>query len=243
MDKINSALKKLGLNNKEVKIYLALLELGTGTIQQVAKKAEITRTNIYDHIGSMKNMGLVSEVKHDKKTLLIPENPQKLQNRAQESLNGINKMMPELLSIFNTPGTKPKVKFFEGKKGLLQAYNIILEDKPKKVFTIIDVENMMKVFPEKYMWQWADIRAKKEIFFYSIIKDDRLGRLAKKKDQQQLRETRLVKDVKFSTEIHIYDNKVIMISFNKPYGATIIEDIAIADTMKAMWQGWWNSLK
>ncbi len=84
MEQIKNILKKLGLNNKEVKIYLALLELGTGTIQQIAKKARVTRTNIYDHLGNMKNIGLISEIKHDKKTLLIPEDPRKLKQQAQK---------------------------------------------------------------------------------------------------------------------------------------------------------------
>jgi len=243
MNKISQILKNLGLNSKETKIYLALLELGTGTVQQVAREAKIKRTNVYDHLGDMKEMGLLSEIKHDKKTLLIPENPAMLKQLAKNNLDNIDAAMPELLGIYNTPGSKPKIKFYEGKQGLLQAYDIILQDKPAKVYTIIDVDNMMKALPSEYMWKWADKRAELNIFFYSIIKDSPLGKLAKKRDKKQKRQTKLVKDVKFSTEIHIYNNKVIMFSFKKPYSATIIEDMAVADTMRAMWKGWWESLK
>jgi len=235
-------LKNLGLNTKETKIYLALLELGTGTVAQTARKAKIKRTNIYDHLGDMKEMGLVSEIKHDKKTLLIPENPQVLKQKARENLDNIDKIMPELFGIFNTPGSKPKIKFYEGKQGLLQAYNMILQDKPAKLYAIVDIDNLFKALPSDYMWKWADKRAKLNIFFYSITKDSKLGRLGKKRDKKQKRQTKLVKNVKFSTEINIYNNKVIMFSFKKPYSATVIEDMAVADTMRAMWKGWWESL-
>ena len=243
MKEINNILRQLGLNNKEAKIYLALLELGTGTVQQIATKAKVTRTNIYDHIGNMKDLGLVSEIKYDKKTLLIPENPQILKQRAEENMKLISEAMPSLMGIFNAPGTKPKIKSYSGKQGLLQAYDTILLDQPAKVYTIIDVENMMKALPDKYMWDWADKRAALNIFFYAIINDSPQGRVAKKRDKEQKRQTKLVKNVKFSTEMHIYNNKVLMLSFKRPYIATVIEDMAIANTMKAMWQGWWNSLK
>ncbi|MFH1291821.1 MAG: helix-turn-helix domain-containing protein [bacterium] len=243
MNNISQILKNLGLNSKETKIYLALLELGTGTVQQVAREAKIKRTNVYDHLGDMKAMGLLSEIKHDKKTLLIPENPQILKQKACENLENINHAMPELLGIFNTPGSKPTIKFYEGKQGLKQAFERILQEVDSGIYAITDAEQMMATMDEKYMWNWAVRRANKDITYQAIIKEGKKGKMAKKLDKKQKRETKLVKDVKFSTEILIFDNKVAMMSYKKPYSATIIEDIAVADTMRAMWKGWWNSLK
>ena len=243
MNEINQILKNLGLNSKEIKIYLALLELGTGTIQQIAGKAKITRTNVYDHLENIKNMGFISEIKHDKKTLLISQNPQILEQKAEKNLENINQAMPELLGIFNTPATKPKITFYEGKQGLKQAYEFVLKTTSKTIYAIMDADQMVNIFGDKYAWEWASRRSKNAIKYFGILKEGKQGNKAKKLDQQQNRQTRLVKNVKFSTEILIFDNKVVMMSYKKPYSATIIENIAIADTMKAMWQGWWNSLK
>jgi len=40
----------------------------------------------------------------------------------------------------------------------------------------------------------------------------------------------------FETEVNIYGNKVALISFRRPYAGVIIEDRAIAQTLKSVWK-------
>ena len=243
MEKIVKILKNLGLAEKEITIYLSLLELGSATVQEIAKKSEIKRTNIYNFLGSMKQTGLISELRHGKKTLIIPENPQALRQRAQENLVEIDKAIPQLMGIFNIPGNKPNVKYYEGKEGVKQAFEAILIQAKSTIYAVVDPDQMMKTMDEEYMWNWASRRGEKDIWYHAIAKTGPKGDKAAKLNKKHKRRMKFVKNVKFSTEILIFDNMVAMISYKKPYGATIIEDIAIADTMKAMWKGWWNSLK
>ena len=53
-------LQKFGLSEKEAKIYLALLELGTATVSDIAEKAEINRSNTYVLLNSIAERDLVS---------------------------------------------------------------------------------------------------------------------------------------------------------------------------------------
>ena len=57
------------------------------------------------------------------------------------------------------------------------------------------------------------------------------------------KEMKITKDVNFDTEINIYENKTAILSFQRPYAGVIIEDIAIAQTLKSIWQMLWNNLK
>jgi len=41
-------LEKLGLNEKEARVYLALLELGESNIQGLSAKSSVKRTTVYD---------------------------------------------------------------------------------------------------------------------------------------------------------------------------------------------------
>lgn len=132
--KIQKTLQNLGLEEKETKIYLALLELGSGTIQEIAHKSKVNRTNVYNFIGSMKDKGIISEVLEDNKIILIPENPNVLVKRAEKNYQEIKNTLPELMSIFNLPGNKPKVKFYEGLEGLKKAYNEMLESGEKAIY-------------------------------------------------------------------------------------------------------------
>ncbi len=47
-------LKKLGLTDKEVRVYLATLELGYTTVQKIAQAAKISRPTAYAVIKSQK---------------------------------------------------------------------------------------------------------------------------------------------------------------------------------------------
>jgi HTH-type transcriptional regulator, sugar sensing transcriptional regulator len=241
MSDINTILQNLGLTEKESQIYLGLLEIGSGTVQEIATKSGVKRTNIYNLLSGMKNKGLISEVKQDNKTLLIPENPDVLVKRAQDNLKNIQTSLPEIIGIFNTPGNKPKVKFFEGKEGLKRAYQDIV-DTGETNYGFSDYEKMFQAIEPDWLWQFPTKRVAKKIFFYCIAKNGPNGRAMRDKDKEHLRKTKLTKDLKLDTEINVYGNKVSFHSFRRPYAAVIIEDRAIAESIKSIWQGWWNLL-
>src|SRR3989338_7780452 len=55
-----AALRTLGFSEKEATVYVALLELGHGTVTEIARKAGINRTTGYDILDSLANKGVVN---------------------------------------------------------------------------------------------------------------------------------------------------------------------------------------
>ena len=55
---IELELRKLGLNEKEVKVYLTGLELGPNSVQNIAASAKITRPTTYEIIKKLEAKGL-----------------------------------------------------------------------------------------------------------------------------------------------------------------------------------------
>ena len=47
MSNLAKSLKSLGIEEKQAKVYLACLELGTATIQELADKSKVKRTSIF----------------------------------------------------------------------------------------------------------------------------------------------------------------------------------------------------
>jgi len=56
-------LRKLGLKEKEVAVYLAALELGFDSVQNIAKKAGLSRPTVYEIIKALTSKGLMREIK------------------------------------------------------------------------------------------------------------------------------------------------------------------------------------
>ena len=86
---IDKDLQAVGLQEKEAKVYLAALELGKGTAQQIAIKAELKRPTTYVIMEELMRQGLVSSFYEGKKQYFVAENPERLvdilQNQKQDS--------------------------------------------------------------------------------------------------------------------------------------------------------------
>ncbi|MCF7835696.1 MAG: helix-turn-helix domain-containing protein [Candidatus Marinimicrobia bacterium] len=73
-----SKLKQLGLSEKEAKVYLASLELGEATVQEIAKQAGVNRPTTYVQIEKLTKMGLMSSVEKEGKKYFNAEEPNQL---------------------------------------------------------------------------------------------------------------------------------------------------------------------
>src|SRR3989344_833046 len=142
MQNITETLINLGLNEKQAKVYLACLELGSATIAELAEKSGVKRTSIYNFLEELIHKGFISELHQDGQILLIAEDPKLLIKKSQEQLLGAQKIFPELLAMFNRPGNKPKVHFYQGIAGLKKVYEETLKSR-EPIYAFTDYEKLM----------------------------------------------------------------------------------------------------
>ena len=124
-------MKKLGLSDKEIGVYLALLEHGAQSVRGLSRLAELNRGTTYDILRKLQEQGLVSYYHQAKKQKFAAEDAGKLlrlaETRAQElaeTKEGLSRLIPELKSLEKKGGGGPTARFYEGKAGV----RFILED-------------------------------------------------------------------------------------------------------------------
>src|SRR3989344_3107999 len=117
-------LKDLGLSEKEAKVYVAALEIGRATADQLAKHAKIVRPTTYLQIKSLMDKGLMSTYEEGKKTYFAPESPELLKRllaRQKDSITTketeLTRLLPELVQQFGSAGERPGGRFFPGQDG------------------------------------------------------------------------------------------------------------------------------
>lgn len=133
--KINRILENIGLNDKEVKIYLALLKLNTATVSELARETRIKRTTIYPFLDDLKSKGLIelSLDKYDREAKV--RDPKQLLRyaRARERTYGrqvlkLEDQLPEIQKHYIRDLSDVEVKYYEGveecKKMLLELLNV-----------------------------------------------------------------------------------------------------------------------
>lgn len=236
---INKTLGQFGLDYKEDDVYLALLQLGASGATEIARKAGIKRTTVYDVLANLRMKGLVSEVIKNKKRIFVAEDPQKLDKLIDEKKNTLAEIMPILKSMHNTKGTKTKVKYYEGVEGLKDIYRDTLSC--RGVLLAFVTENIIKHLGEDFADEYKQKRKKAQIEVKMIAPDTEEIKKELKTASKDLRTARMVSrnEFPFTIEMNIYGNKVAFMSFEEKMGV-IVESTAIADNMKLLFELAWK---
>ena len=74
------ALRKIGLTENEIKIYLDLLKSGTSTAYEIGKRTGIYRVHVYDKLEQLMDKGLVTYVYRGAKKFFQATNPSKIKH-------------------------------------------------------------------------------------------------------------------------------------------------------------------
>lgn len=133
MNDLKSKLHEFGLSEKEANVYLAMLELGAASAQDIAKKAGVNRATTYVMFESLKRRGLMSSVERGKKILFAAESPEHLVSVMEQELNSVREKkarleaaMPHFMGLFNAVEDKPKVRYFEGEEGIVACREAVM---------------------------------------------------------------------------------------------------------------------
>ncbi len=122
------ALKQAGLTEGEIKVYLALLKLGSSTIGPILDESRITKSIIYRILDKLTEKGLVSYIIKEKTKYFQASQPnriidylEKRDKEFQENKKKINDLIPQLLAQQKL-SKKSEANIYEGFKGLMTAY-------------------------------------------------------------------------------------------------------------------------
>lgn len=246
-------INNIGFNEKESKIYLALLETSAQPASVVARQAGINRTTTYLTLEDLLKKGIVNrferkgiqyfEAVDPKQILNLLEN-QKIDLEDKKSY--LKKHIPRLESIAQTDSTKPRVSYFEGFEAIMNLYADSLNGDHKEVVSFIRFDKIPpKIF--KYLEEnYLPERIKKGIKAKIISSKPKNSEIWMDQQNQNdnLREIKFYDlDLPIQVEILIYEDKISFISLNedKPFGIQI-KNKPIIDSIKGIQELLWKVL-
>jgi sugar-specific transcriptional regulator TrmB len=240
---IKKHLENVGLKGKKADVYLSALELGGATVIDIAKKAGIKRTTVYDVLLDLKSDGLISETAKGKKKLYMGENPEKIKKDLAAKGKIFDEILPELQAVYNIKGTKPKIRFYEGKEGLKEVYNDTLNYTGEML--AFASEDVVKILGKEWAQDYLKKRKERELHVRAImpatkiLKEDYAAL-----DREQFRVSKLINPEKypFSIEINVYGFQKTALMSSKEETGVIIEGAEIYKTMKLIFELVWDLL-
>ena len=239
--KIENLLKESGFLDKETAVYMAILELGRGTVAEISRKAGINRSTGYVTLDSLAGKGLVSISGKEPKQEYAAESPEKLAlymnaeaDKKKNLAKEVGELLPELVSLHHV-GDRPRVRFYEGSAGLEAVYENTLTSS-EDIYSTSTYEDMHDILPNYFDTYYAR-RAKKGIFVHTFVADTPLAHVRRANDKKEFRDTVFVPGGEYPvpTDIEVYDDKVMIASWKEKLGI-IIESKEIATTLRSVFR-------
>lgn len=245
---VTNVLILLGLSSKEAEIYEKTFEIGPARIEEIAKAARIKRATAYLVVKQLIQKGFLFEDNRKYGKLIFALEPEKLlamislkQRKFRRMELEFEDKMPELLAVYSAEGVLPKVRVFEGKRGLLDVRKDILK-KRQEILLWTNQEAERKFFSEEYHAAFIAERIEKEMPIRVLAVSNKLGEELCANDVEKLRTTRLLSgEVSFSAETYIYGNKVAILDYQKDIIGIIIESVSVASAQRAIFENTWNN--
>jgi len=127
---IELELRKLGLSEKEVKVYLVGLELGPSAVQTIALKAGFARPTTYEIIKKLEQKGLFAETGRKGKRYFTAQSPENILGILRTQKREIEEKEREfirIISVLELRYSKEKegIEVFKGKEGFKALEEII----------------------------------------------------------------------------------------------------------------------
>lgn len=246
MKDILGNLEKFGLSEKEAKTYLACLELGDSTANEIALKSNLPRTLTYDVLERLIDVGLITYSIKDHKKYFNAADPKELLRIIKEKEHAINAILPNLEILRKTEGTaRPKVEIYEGIDGMKTMMNNILKSDIKEFLGYGSSRSSYEIMPA-FMEEWHAERIKKKIKMRAIYNNTKQTRekLKLRKTSLKYTEYKLMPiTLESPTATVIYANKVVLQNWTKDPFAVVITSKDMTNNQKKYFEELWKNAK
>ncbi|MCX6793048.1 MAG: hypothetical protein NTY12_03395 [Candidatus Falkowbacteria bacterium] len=243
-NKIYFSLREIGLNDKEIDLYLATLKKGEAGMSELARLAGIKRTSAYLLFSNLEKKGLLGSFKSKSGTKFIAKDPRYLIEKAKKEISALDEILPSLEAMSKTGISKPKITYYEG----INDYIRVIEECLLKPHTTIRhigslFEGHKSLSKDYDLKHFAPKRIKSHIFLKAIYTQE-IKPLFKNDSPYELREVKyLPTSMKMKTLTLIHENKVIISTSNENLGIMVIESKEIADAEKEKFDLIWEATK
>lgn len=247
---MEQALRQIGLTEGEIKIYLALLELGSSSITNIIKKSGISGSKTYEVLDRLMKKGLASSITKNNIRYFESSHPNRILdylNEKEEQIEGekfsIKKIIPELI-LKQKSAKKAEAKIFIGFEGLKTANEDIIQSLRRGEEWLSMGLTQQPESWEVYFTKRQQERAKKGIIHKHLLNKKYKSLYETRKKLAHTEFKFLPKEFEMPTSIEIYSNKIIiMILTPKSPMAILIENKDVSDSFRKYFYFMWDSKK
>lgn len=238
--KIKNTLTNIGLTQHEAAAYVALQQMGKGSADSVASRAQIKRSTAYLALESLLRQGLVGKVPRARKMLFLAKDPAELREREAARYQAVDRLVP-MLRAMAAEADHFGTRLYEGTEGLKSAYQFRQDELHDTEFVgffgyVADMDQELERFIEK----WNEVNASQNIRSRAIVPDHPSLENFRVLDKAHARQVKVIKKDEYPSNISIevYEQFVRIVLF-KDQAALIVESKALALALRSVFEMVW----
>jgi sugar-specific transcriptional regulator TrmB len=241
-------LRDAGLTDGEIKVYLALLELGSSTTGPIVERSGIAKSIVYQILEKLMRKGVVSVIVQERTKYFQASDPHKLleyvderqvaleQNRAR-----IAQLLPQLALKQAMTGQR-ETRMYVGMRGMVAAHEHIYEKLTKGDEYVYLGIPAFQPEPHHLYWQRDhERRAKAGIrgrLLFNADTDQKIVRQRNTYPGAQAR--RMREDIQTPAMIMVYKDTVVITVQSPDVVSVEIVHQGVADSFKAYFEEFWK---
>jgi len=233
MNEIITILEKLGLEQQEVKTYLALLDLGEATATKLAERTGLGRVHMYQIVNRLIEKGIASYIIKNNVKYFSASDPEALLKDIQQKEQDLQKIIPELKARQNRFIHETKVEIFRGREGINTILKMVVRDQKQyyilggsqEACSLFKLENIIMVRnAERAKLSGKILARENDLFFIGNNEDFRF----------------IPNDLISSTTQMLWGTKTAIFVWTEPYYAILVDNKEVTEgniaTFRYLWR-------
>lgn len=244
-------LSEIGLTKSEISVYFALLDLGTSTTGPIIEKAKISSGKAYIILDKLTQKGLVTYVLRSGRKYYQAKDPERLfdylkekEDEIKEKETKLREILPNLKARYEGQKSQPLAEIFEGYKGFLTFYELILKEmKRGDTIYVLGVSLGALSKFNAYLLDWNKRRISLGIGMKILYNNDAKP-LGKHREKMKLTEVRYMsKEIETPAWIDIFGDYVATINTQGNNVLFLIKDKNSAESYRKYFEALWKLAK
>lgn len=248
---LEHTLALLCLDEKDRDIYNLGLEIGAQPASVFSRKIGLKRSDCYNHLKKLMGMGLMTQFDQNGVSYFEIADFKEVASRVEEQNQLVKKAQEEIVTAQRNSAKKndhsaPKVRFYEGKSGILNLLDRCLRNNVSKVLRCLSAANgFYEVLPSEFdKVYFIPERLRQGIRLKELVPCSPEMLDMKKRDDEENRETRFLdKSLSFSASVMTYDDEILLFGVSEAPFGVLVQSKELAQFFRCVFDMIWNQSK
>ncbi len=235
-----TALQSLGLTPNEIKVYLALLQLGKATATPLRKATKLHTSRIYEALHSLSSKGIVTYTILAKKKRYRPLDPESLIELVHQTEQEVKEIIPALKSMQGKEVMPQTAEIYEGIKGIKSVLDLALKVlEPEETYYVLGAPKVANEKLEGFLLDTHRRRIQKRVKLRIVYHQD-AKEFGKIREQMKYTEVRYIAAEQVPSWIEIFGDYVATYQLTEQPVVFVIQSKEIADSYRNFFKIIWG---